>query len=456
MNENKYPSIKYLQQLLNMTEKFPYTIKEIHALKRYIKVVDIWLKEAETLLLRDKRNVNKENLKPRSLDQIRILISKADIYAFDSMEIKSLRSLYDSVINFQVNVSEFLRSPQEKLSLNEVKELVRKGRDLDVDIPEMEKLELLHENLVWRRESDLVIVNGEIEADYKTVNHLIEMAKECKIPSDNKIFLDLCHEKEIADDWKRRAEKLIAQDEIDLKDLESILDEINDIPNIEGLMEDLHNMQVKAEDYIKMAKMYLDDDENDNIKNQVTISEEKVDDKKEESINKEIEKKDVNNEKSEIKTEESKNNEKMQLPYDDEENDNELCRCFDNDHEEDDVTIYEDSMDIGKDDYQKIKRNKEIIASRQKETSKYDLKFILNNSPSDIDSKNDADKVLNSEINNLVYNTIHDAVDEIRKEPLVDLANTKTLYSGSNSSSENIIYKLPSKTIDIPLWKERN
>jgi len=264
MNENQYPSIKYLQQLLNMTEKFPYTIKEVNSLKSYMKVVNAWLKSAETLLLRDKRNVNKENLKPRSLQQIRTLIDRAEVYAFESQEIKSLKSLYESVLNFQMDVSSFLNNSPDQVSLDEVKEFVRKGRDLDVDLPEMQKLELLYENLIWRRESESVMVDGEIEADYKTVNHLIEMAKECNIPSDHPIFINLCHEKEKAENWKERAEKLIAQDEIDMKDLESLLDEINDIPNIEGLMEDLNNMQVKAEDYIEMAKMYLDDNDLNN------------------------------------------------------------------------------------------------------------------------------------------------------------------------------------------------
>jgi len=476
MNENKYPNISYLQQLLNMTEKFPYTIKEINTLKSYIKVVDVWLKEAETLLLRDKRNVNKENLKPRSLNQIRTLINRAEMYAFDSIEIKSLKSLYDSVLNFQIDVSTLLKSPQDKLSLNEVKELVRKGRDLDVDIPEMQKLELLYENLVWQRETDLVIIDGEIEADYKTVNHLIEMAKECKIPSDNKIFIDLCHEKEKADDWRARAEKLMAQDEIDMKDLDSILDEINDIPNIEGLMEDLNNMQIKAEDYIDMAKMYLDDDENNVIDDQVLPSAEiKKEIKEEKENNNNNHSNDSNNndnkdtiEKKDIIREDISNknnnenalkdtlNVKMEITHDGEENDQELCRYFDNDHEEDDNTLYEDSMDIGKDDYQKIKRNKERIASRQKEKSKFDLKFILNNSPSNQNSDNDIDKALNNEVNNLVYNSLHDAVDEIEKGTSTNIGNNNIDNPNIDTSSEEKFYELLPKIIDIPLWKEKN
>jgi len=488
MNENKYPSLKYLQQLLNMTEKFPYTIKEIHTLKNYLKVVNIWVEEANILLLRDKRNVNKENLKPRSLNQIKILIDKADSYAFESSEIKTLKSLYEAVINFQVTVSSFFKSAeQENASLNDVKELVKEGRDLDVDIPEMKKLELLYENLVWRKESELVIVDGEIEADYATVTKLIAMAKECKIPEDNKVYQDLVQEKEKADHWKARAEKLMAKPEIELKELESLLDEINDIPNIEGLMEDLHDMRVKAEDYIDMAKMYLEEDngeeEEKNVKNQEQKQEQEPKQKPEEKNGKRINENENNVEKVKgddknksingkvdvpetikIKKEPVDENDKDENskeeyePTNHEETDNDLCRHFDMDPEEDEDTLYEDSMDLGKEDYQKIKKNKERIISQQKgETSKFDLKFILNNnSPTRSGDENDTDNALNSEVNSLVYSSIVDAVGEIKKEPLIDLANTPMIHSESEPSIDQLNYELPERAIDIEHWKEAN
>jgi len=486
MKENKYPSIKYLQQLLNMTDKFPYTIKEIHNLKNYLKVVNVWVEEANILLLRDKRNVNKENLKPRSLNQIKTLIDKADAYAFESSEIKTLKTLYEAVINFQATVSSFLKNPDmAQATLNDVKELVREGQNLDVDIPEMQQLNLVYENLVWREEIDQVIIDGKIEADYKTVNKLINMAKECNIPSDNKVFQDLCHEKEIADNWKNRAEKLMAQPEIDLKDLENLLDEINDIPNIEGLMEDLHNMRVKAEDYIEMAKMYLDErEEEEEAKNE--IADNNNDNK--ETIKETVASNDLGEVKKEQISEEGKEveiknkNEKELLPIKKEdklivanesenensnhidnatptveENDNDLCRHFDNDHEEDEDTLYEDSMDIGKDDYQKIKKNKERIASYNQESSKFDLKYILNNnhSSSQSDEGNDSENILNSQVNSLVYNSICDAVDEIKNEPLLNSPNKMTAEPESDNSNEKIIYKLPERKIDIEQWKEK-
>ncbi|ORX53901.1 hypothetical protein BCR36DRAFT_411040 [Piromyces finnis] len=513
MKENKYPSIIYLQQLLSMTEKFPYTIKEIHSLKNYLKVVNAWLEEANQFLLRDKRNANKENLKPRSLNQIKILIDKADIYSFESQEIKALKSLYDAVTNYQARVSSFLKNPEiEKASLNDVKELVKEGRNLDVDIYEMKELELLYENLIWRRESDLVIVDGKIEADYKTVNKLIDMAKECNIPPDNKIFKDLCHEKEIADDWKTRAEKLMEQSEIDLNDLETLLDEINDIPNIEGLMEDLHNMKVKAEDYIKLAKMYIDDDDdndNDNEEEEEKEEEGKKEEKKKESEKEEKEEEEVvkkedeelNNEnlkaqkscqetilenesndkeknettphqnENDTATKEVQSNTKdaMILEHSNnkeiitpmvEENDHELYRHFDNDHEEDEETVFEDSMDISKEDYQKIKKNKEKMASKYHETSKFDLKYILNNNSNS--SEQDSKEIeLDRKVNQLVYQSIRDAVDEIKKEnehlsnlPHQTTTPPSTIECKSKESLKKPIYELPERKINIKQWKE--
>jgi len=504
MNENKYPSLKYLQQLLNMTEKFPYTIKEIHTLKNYLKIVNVWVEEANILLLRDKRNVNKENLKPRSLNQIKTLIEKADAYAFESSEIKTLKSLYEAVISFQVTVTSFFKSAEtDKASLNEVKELVKEGRELDVDIPEMKKLELLYENLIWKKESELIIVDGEIEADYATVTKLIDMAKECKIPEDNKVYQDLLKEKEKADNWKARAEKLMAKPEIELKELESLLDEINDIPNIEGLMEDLHDMRVKAEDYIEMAKMYLDEENEEEeeevveepVQRQKQESEQKIKQEVEEkkkamegeergvltNINS-IEKKDNTTPSTIVKNEQSEsvdtdtqgtikikkeiddvhdNNENTSIPMKstvmttNEDTDNDLCRHFNDDAEEDEETLYEDSMDLDKEDYQKIKKNKERIISKQNEASKFDLKFILNNSSSHLSNENDKDKALNIEVNNLVYNSICGAVGEIKKEPLIDLANTQSIQSESGPNVNQLKYELPVRAIDIELWKEK-
>lgn len=232
------PSLKSLHALVTEGEKIPHHLQGLEDLSSFVQRCDKWVDEANNYITRKQQNRRKnEKLwrkgsaarvaqmeererELRNVDKLHSLLAEADGLAFDCPQIATLREKIDEILNFQRESKNILANPHTT-STQEVEDLVEIGRNFNVDIPEVERLDKMLQQMKWnddaRRKRDRYEPMELLEC-----RAFIKWGEELGLPDANE---HLQHYKELlrqGETWELKANELMAVETVHYQQLEAL------------------------------------------------------------------------------------------------------------------------------------------------------------------------------------------------------------------------------------------
>lgn len=228
------PSLKTLHSLLSEGEKIPYHLPGLQDLAAFVQRCDKWLEEANNYITRKQQNRRKNekvwrkaakaaqfeerDRELRNIEKIHSLLADAERLSFDCPQITTLREKVEEIQKFQRDAQSVLCNPHIA-STQEVEDLVELGRNFNVDIPEVEKLERVLQQMKWNDEA------RRKRDQYQTLEECAEFIKqgeELNLSETNDhllYFRDLYRHGET---WEAKAKELISVEAVHYQQLEAL------------------------------------------------------------------------------------------------------------------------------------------------------------------------------------------------------------------------------------------
>ncbi|KAG9236526.1 PLU-1-like protein-domain-containing protein [Amylocarpus encephaloides] len=228
------PPLKALRTLLNEGERIPYALKSLATLRPFVERCNEWVEEATSYTARKQQNRRKNekawrkgskaaemeerDRELRKVENIKKLLTEADHIGFDCSEITVLRERADSIDKFQRDA----RAAISNVVLRQTQEferLLELGRDFNVDMPEIEKLDKIVQQMKW---NDRARDNrGQFLALHE-VQDLIDEGVRLEIPAFNDYLHHYKEQRNSGLQWEIKAKELVNAEVVHYPQLEAL------------------------------------------------------------------------------------------------------------------------------------------------------------------------------------------------------------------------------------------
>ncbi|KAH7134986.1 PLU-1-like protein-domain-containing protein, partial [Dendryphion nanum] len=236
------PQLKVLRTLLNEGEKIDWELDGLADLKDYVeKCVEV-AEEAVNYTVRKQQNrrknervwrgrgaagkaaaamaeLDEREREYRKVENMQELLRKADHFSFDSPEITTLRERYDSIVDFQHEAQKALRDRTSQMSLTRLDELLDEGKSFNVDIPELESLERVVQQLKWLKTAEELKFT---QSTLQEVVELIQQALDVGIPDHHPEIHYYQEKKAQGEQWEAKAKELMAVENVHYQQLDAL------------------------------------------------------------------------------------------------------------------------------------------------------------------------------------------------------------------------------------------
>lgn len=248
LDEGATPALKSLRALLNEGERIPYGLPSLPVLREYVDRCNDWVEEATNYTVRKQQNRRKndkvwqsglrksvgnfyQEQKERELrrvNNIYRLIDDADRIGFDCPERHQLKERADAIRSFQKNAEQAL---EHILGHNQesIEELIEEGRTFNIDIPELDKLSSVLEQIRW---SNNAKANRTAPLTLSQVQDILSEGHRLEIPLYNDHMKWYNDKYQAARQWETKAKELINADIIHYPQLEALSNQVqvNSLP----------------------------------------------------------------------------------------------------------------------------------------------------------------------------------------------------------------------------------
>lgn len=241
LDENPRPSLKHLRTLLAEGERIQYDLPQLTDLKRFVERCNEWVEEATSYITRKQQNRRKSEKvwrkgksqaaeqeerekELRNVDKIHRLLAKADEISFDCQEINTLRERSENIKEFQRDAADALANIRTKTT-EEFEELVQRGKEFHVDIPEIDQLESLLKRLRWDDEARAKRPNPETMRQDNTLGDIakfIQAGLEIGVPETNADILFFREHIAQGELWEQKASELMAVEHVHYQQLDAL------------------------------------------------------------------------------------------------------------------------------------------------------------------------------------------------------------------------------------------
>ncbi|KAI1943663.1 hypothetical protein LOZ66_000247 [Ophidiomyces ophidiicola] len=236
LEDEPKPSLKAMHSLLSEGEKIPYHLPGLEDLGVFVSRCDKWVEEANNYITRKQQNRRKNeklwrkgnaakaaqmeerDRELRNIDKIHALLTEAENLSFDCPQIVTLRDKIAEIQKFQSEAQAVLCNPHIT-STQEVEELVESGKNFNVDVPEVDKLEKVLRQMKWNDEA------RRRRDQYQTLDdcrELIKQGEELGLSETNEhlVYLrDMCRHGET---WEAKAKELMSVEAVHYQQLEAL------------------------------------------------------------------------------------------------------------------------------------------------------------------------------------------------------------------------------------------
>ncbi|KAK1760159.1 Lid2 complex component lid2 [Echria macrotheca] len=239
LDESPTPSLKSLRTLLSEGEKIPYALPSLATLKHFVDRCNQWIEDAATFTIRKQQHRRKtekalqsgrksignagqerKDPGPRTIQDMSNLLEDADVMGFECPEIDFLRERFDAILSYQQQCKATLERNGHTVEF--VSELIDRGQGWNVDIPELEKLARLLEQLRWyerAREQRSTLLN------LTQVIELIDDAGRLGIPPYDDLLVFFNNQKTAGLAWEKKAKELMGADAVHYAQLQALADQ---------------------------------------------------------------------------------------------------------------------------------------------------------------------------------------------------------------------------------------
>ncbi|KAI8625536.1 PLU-1-domain-containing protein [Xylariaceae sp. FL1651] len=242
LDEGPTPALKTLRALLNEGERIPYGLPSLPVLKEFVDRCNEWVEEATNYTVRKQQNRRKndkvwqsglrksigslyQDQKERELrrvDNIYRLIDDADRIGFDCPEKHQLKERADAIRSFQKNAEQAL---EHILGHNQetIEDLIEEGRNFNVDMPELDKLSEVLEQIRW---SNKARTNRTKVLTLREVREILQEGTRLEIPLYNDHMKWYNDKHQAALQWETKAKELINAEVIHYPQLEALSNQV--------------------------------------------------------------------------------------------------------------------------------------------------------------------------------------------------------------------------------------
>lgn len=238
LDDEATPSLKTLRSLLNEGERIPYDLPSLPVLKGFVDRCNDWVDEATNYIVRKqqvrrksdkvlqggarKSSQEQKERESRNVTNIHRLLREADHIGFDCPEIGQLQERATAIKTFQMSASRVLENTAST-AVETIEELLEQGRSFNVDMPEVDGLSRILEQMRW---------NDKAREDRRTllslqyVQEMIDEGKRLEIPSYNDHLKYFRDQLQAGEAWERKAKELIDAETVHYPQLEALSSQV--------------------------------------------------------------------------------------------------------------------------------------------------------------------------------------------------------------------------------------
>jgi histone demethylase JARID1 len=234
LEEDPTPSLKTLRTILNEGERIPYELKSLPVLKTFVDRCNEWVEEATNYIVRKQQNRRKNekawrkgskaaeleerDRELRKVENVLKLLNEADKIGFECPEITQLRERAEAIKNFQRDARIAISNVVLKQT-QDFEELLETGRGFNVDMPEIEKLDTIVQQMKW---NDRARDNRGQFLSLKEVGDIIEEGIKLQIPEYNDYLNHYKEQRSAGMAWETKAKELINAEMVHYPQLEAL------------------------------------------------------------------------------------------------------------------------------------------------------------------------------------------------------------------------------------------
>lgn len=238
LDEETTPSLKVLRALLHEGERVPFELPSLPILKEFVDRCNDWVEEATTYIVRKQQNRRKsekgwpgssrrsvgssqhdqKTRDSRNVSNIDRLLQEAERLGFDCPEVGQLQERAASIKEFQNSAAQALKSATS-LTAETIEELIDEGRSFNVDIPEVDSLTRVLDQMRW---NDKARSHRGIILSLNDVQELIEEGRRLEVPAYNDHFKFYSDQLLAGQNWEAKAKELIHADMVHYPQLEAL------------------------------------------------------------------------------------------------------------------------------------------------------------------------------------------------------------------------------------------
>lgn len=271
LEEEPKPSLKTLRSLVSEGERIPYELPSLPDLKAFVVKCNEWVDEAINYITRKQQNRRKNerawrkgnsvkaaeleerDREYRKIENIHKLLSAADEISFDCPEIKTLTERAEAIAEFQRDAKTALLSPGLHSTL-EFENLAETGKSFNVDVPEVEKLEKLVQQMKWTDQANDKRTQWQTLEDVATI---IKNGIEIGISAHNEHLLFYKEQQEQGQLWESKAKELISVESVHYQQLEALSKQATALPVSRETLEAVDAILIKQrEAHRQIVLMY--------------------------------------------------------------------------------------------------------------------------------------------------------------------------------------------------------
>ncbi|KAL8714043.1 MAG: hypothetical protein Q9225_006655 [Loekoesia sp. 1 TL-2023] len=244
LDDEPKPSLKALRSLVGEGERIPYDLPGLPDLKNFVNKCNAWVDEATNYITRKQQNRRKNDRvwrkstsakateqeerekELRKIENIHKLLAAAEEISFDCPEITTLTERSEAIAEFQLDARTALKTPGLR-STQEFEDLVEVGKGFNVDIPEVEKLDQVVQQMKWTDKA------RELRGQFQTledVADLISRASEIEIPDHSELLLYYKDQQAQGELWEAKANELISVESVHYQQLEALSTQAGSLP----------------------------------------------------------------------------------------------------------------------------------------------------------------------------------------------------------------------------------
>ena len=244
LEDEPRPSLKVLRALVNEGERIPWDLSGLPDLKRFVARCNDWVDEATNYITRKQQNRRKNDRvwrksnsskaaeqeererELRKIDNIHRLLRRAEDISFDCPEIITLSERSEAIANFQRDAESALLNPGLR-STAEIEDLVELGKSFNVDVPEVEQLDRVAQQMKWNDEA------RDKRKQFQTLGEiadLIQRGSAIGIPEHGELLLHLKEQQTQGELWESKAKELMAAETVHYQQLEALSARASSLP----------------------------------------------------------------------------------------------------------------------------------------------------------------------------------------------------------------------------------